>query len=917
MRARLTLLIVAIACATSIRSPLDAQVRPVYDLGASGLSQVLERLQTTASVLHTGAHPDDEDSAFLARAARGDHARVGYLALNRGEGGQNIIGPELFDALGVIRTEELLQARRLDGGEQFFTRTFDYGFSKSRAEAAAKWNEREVLGDMVRIIRMFRPLVIYSRFSGTPADGHGHHQLAGYLTPLAYKAAADPNEFPDQLKDGLRPWQAKKLYRGVGFRPDPANPATMQVETGVVDPVLGRTYNEIAAEGRSQHKSQEMGSIEPLGPSTSGLRFVEGVQAQGQERSIFDGLDVTVPGLASLAGLPAGTLAEQLQAIDGAAKKALADYAPLQPSLIIPALADGLRATRTARQALKTAPGAADARADADFLLAFKEREFAEALTRAAEVVVDPLADEETVVQGGSVGVDVRVFAAQPSLVTIAGGAVRSPKGWTTAPRAAAGGRGDGGFFRRETPTRNWQFEVTVPADAPLTQPYFLELPRTGDKYVWKDDAPMGLPFAPPLLTADVSLTIGGVPITVSKPVQYRYGDRIRGELRRDVDVVPALSVGVVTRLLIVPLAKTTVVGAAGGAAQASGANQQRLVVRVTSNSPQPLSGTLRLQLPQGWTATPADAPFALTSEGDKTSAPFVVTAPAGRSAGSFPITAEAVVGSQRFSRDMQLIAYPHIQTHRLYTPATVTAQVLDLKVAPVKVGYVMGSGDQVPDALRRMGVDVTMLDDEMLATGDLSRFDTIVVGIRASEARPAFVANNARLTQYMERGGTLIVQYQQGEYEARKLPPYPAQAPTNSRVTDETAPVAILAPNHPLFTFPNRITAADFAGWVQERNLYAFNTFDSRYVPLLESHDPGEMPQNGAEVYADVGKGHYVYTAYAWFRQLPAGVPGAYRQFANLISLARARTGGPAAGAAPRTGAAAPPAAGRTRRSR
>src|SRR5262245_42148293 len=355
----------------------QAQVRPIYDMGAAGLTQILQRLQTTASVLHTGAHPDDEDSAFIARAARGDHARVAYVSLNRGEGGQNIIGPELFDALGVIRTEELLQARRLDGGEQFFTRTFDYGFSKSRAEAAAKWNERDVLGDMVRVIRTFRPLVIYSRFSGTPADGHGHHQLAGYLTPLAYKAAADPNEFPEQLMEGLRPWQARKLYRGVGFRPDPANPASVEVATGVFDPALGRTYNEIAAEGRSQHKSQEMGSIEPRGPATSGLRFVDGVvQGRTGERTIFDGIDVSIPALASLAGLPQGALAPQLQAIDAAAKKALADYQPLNPGSIVPALAAGLRATRDAREALKSIGGSADARADADFLLSFEERDF-------------------------------------------------------------------------------------------------------------------------------------------------------------------------------------------------------------------------------------------------------------------------------------------------------------------------------------------------------------------------------------------------------------------------------------------------------------------------------------------------------------------------------------------------------------
>jgi len=857
-----------------VRTPIDAQVRPIYDLGAAGLTQALERLQTTASVLHTGAHPDDEDSSFLARAARGDHARVGYLALNRGEGGQNIIGPELFDALGVIRTEELLQARRLDGGEQFFTRTFDYGFSKSRDEAAAKWNEREVLGDMVRVIRLFRPLVIYSRFSGTPADGHGHHQLAGYLTPIAYKAAADPTQFPEQLKEGLRPWQARKLYRGVGFRPDPANPATTEVQTGVFDPVLGRTYNEIAAEGRSQHKSQEMGSIEPRGPAASGLRFVEGaVQARTPEQSVFDGLDVTVRGLGSLVGLPAGAIETQLEDIANAAERALDGYDARQPQTIVPALAAGLRFTRQARAELKSAAGSPDARADADFLLARKEDEFIDALVRAAEVVIDPLADEETIVQGGSVNVDVRTFAANPAAVKIVGATVPAPERWKI--EAAPPVRADANQFRRETPTAVSSYRLTVPTDAPLTQPYFLVQPRDGDKYRWPENAPEGIPFDPPVLTAVVSLEIGGVPLTVSRPVQYRFGDRVRGELRRDINIVPAVTVGVDSRLMIVPTG--------------SGANQQRLVVRAMSFSPQPVSGTLRLRLPQGWTATPAETPFALKSKGDKTSAAFVVTTPAVRTAGKYDITAEAVVNGTGFARDVQVISYPHIQTHRVYSPSTVTAQVFDLKVAPVKVGYVMGSGDQVPDALRRMSIDVTLIDEDLLATGDLSRFDTIVVGIRASEARPEFVANNARLMQYMERGGTLIVQYQQGEYEARNLPPYPAQAPMNSRVTDETAPVTILAATHQVFTFPNRITDADFNGWVQERNLYAFNTFDPRYTALLESHDPGEMPQRGAEVYAEVGKGQYVYTAYSWFRQLPAGVPGAYRQFANLISLSKA----------------------------
>src|SRR4030095_8109395 len=388
------------------------------------------------SVLHTGAHPDDEDSAFIAKAARGDHARVAYLSLNRGEGGQNIIGPELFDALGVIRTEELLQARRLDGAAQFFGHTFDYGFSKSRIEAAMKWGERDTLGDFVRVIRMFRPLVVYSRWSGTASDGHGHHQEAGYLTPLAYKAAADPNEFPEQLREGLRPWQAKKLYRGVfgNARPDPSVPL-LQVQTGLFDPVAGRSYAEISFEGRSQHRTQAQGGIEPRGPLASTLTLVDTtVRALASEKKIFDGLDITVPAIGERAGLPDGTIRAELAAIDAAARKALADYEPLNPTRMIPALADGLRATRAARAALKASSAPMDARADADFLLGFKENDFSDALVRAAEVDVDPLASRDTVIAGDSIDVQGRTFVHASSNVAIGKANLNAPAGWTAEP---------------------------------------------------------------------------------------------------------------------------------------------------------------------------------------------------------------------------------------------------------------------------------------------------------------------------------------------------------------------------------------------------------------------------------------------------------------------------------------------------
>jgi LmbE family N-acetylglucosaminyl deacetylase len=850
----------------------EAQVRPIYDAGAAGLSHLLGRLQTTASVLHTGAHPDDEDSAFIARTARGDHARVGYLSLTRGEGGQNIIGPELFDALGVIRTEELLQARRLDDGEQFFTRAFDYGFSKTLTEAKSKWNEREVLADMVRVIRMFRPLVVYSRFAGNESDGHGQHQFAGYLTPLAFKAAADPTQYPEQIPEGLRPWQPRKLYR-TGGRGGANNAVTTQVQTGILDPVIGRSYAAIAAEGRSQHKSQEMGGIEPLGPSASGLHLIESrAPAPEKEESVFDGLDTTIPGLAGVMGLPAGTMAAELGAIDAAAREALREFRALEPERIVPFLAAGLRATRAARQVIQSAAGAADARADVDFVLARKESDFVEALAQAAGIIVDPLSDAETVVPGGSVDVNVRAFLEHPDLATVARVEMRGPAGWRIEPGKAVESTGG---LRRETPSELDRYRVTVPADAALTEPYFLVKARSGDLYDWPADAPRGLPFQPPLLSASVTFAVAGTEFTLSRPVRYRFADRVRGELRRDVNVVPQLSVDLDSNLLVVPTS---------GAPQA-----QQLVVSTTSFVDRALSGMLRLRLPAGWTSVPASASFAVESAGDSATATFLVTPPAQRAAGRVVIGAEATTSGQVYSTSIETVSYPHIQNHRLYSPAGARVEVIDLAVASVRVGYVMGSGDEVPDALRRMGVDVTMIDREKLATGDLSRFDTIVVGVRASEARPDFVANQARLRAYMERGGTLIVQYQQTDYVERKLPPFPVESPGNSRVTDEMAAVRILSPAHPLFTFPNRITPADFNGWVQERNLYSFGTFDARYTPLLESADPGEPAQRGGEVIAPVGKGWYVYTSYSWFRQLRAGVPGAYRQFANLISLPKA----------------------------
>jgi LmbE family N-acetylglucosaminyl deacetylase len=857
---------------------LEAQVRPLYDRGAAGLTLLLQRLQTTASVLHTGAHPDDEDSAFIARTARGDHARVAYLSLTRGEGGQNVIGSELFEALGIIRTEELLQARRLDGGAQFFTRAIDFGFSKTRAESAARWNEQDVLDDMVRVIRTFRPLVVVSRFAGTEVDGHGHHQLAGYLTPLAFRAAGQPDAFPHHFAEGLRPWQPRKLYRTVR---QPSEAGVVDVMTGVLDPVVGRTYAEIAAEGRSQHKSQEMGAIEPRGELHAYARLVSIAGADGpreappdvRERSIFDGIDTRIAASASLSGLPESSLRAELQLIASLAAQALDDYAPLQPARIVSTLAAGVRATRAARAALRDVP-AGDARTDADFMLRQKEIDFEEALARAASVVVDALSDQEIVPQGFALGVAVRAYFPDASLVRVTDAGVTTPEGWTVS---RPGGDGAIPAAGNDRAAYSQSFSISVAPEAALTQPYFLASARDGDKYTWTAATPKGLPFEPGPLVGWIGMEIGGVSITLRKRADFRFADRVRGEIRRNINVVPALTVAVDSPLLIVPIGKPA---------------PHLLNVTTTNHAAGAATGTVRLDLPAGWTSIPANATFSLQGRGDRQVSPFEIRTPARLNPGALLIRAAATVGGRSFAQEMQTIAYPHIETHRMYRPATVRVQAVDLSVAPVRVGYVMGTGDQVPDALRRMGVDVTILDEETIARGDLARFDTIVVGIRASEARADFTNEHTRLMAYVASGGTLIVQYQQSDYVARNLPPYPASSPAgpvNSRVTDETAPVTMLAPGHPVFTFPNRIGAADFEGWVQERNLYAFPVVDPRFTPLLATADPGEQTQRGGEVYAEIGKGRYVYTAFSWFRQLPAGVPGAYRQFANLVSLPRA----------------------------
>jgi LmbE family N-acetylglucosaminyl deacetylase len=863
---------------------LQAQVRPVYDTGADGLVQLVARLPTIASAMHTAAHPDDEDSPLIARLARGDHARVAYLALNRGEGGQNVLGPEQGDALGVLRTEELLQARRLDGGEQLFTRVRDFGYTESRAETEARWGGQTIaLADMVRAIRLFRPLVIVSRFTGTTGDGHSNHQLAGYLTPIAFRKAADPAEFPEQIAEGLRAWTARKLYVTEPSPPTADTEATLRVPTGVLDPVLGRSYFQIAIEGRSYHQTQEQGYLELSGPQSSGVHLLESrVPAPASETSVFDGIDTTLTGIAAAAGLPDGTLARPLRDAQQAAAAARDALDVRAPARVLPDLARGLRALRQALSELDAAAFPAGTSEEARFLLRTKERDFEEAIARTAGLQVEALADQETLAPGESATVTVQAFVAERERVTLGAPELVARGGLEIAPAPSPS---PSPLTRRrltEAPDLQAAFRVTAAADASPTVPYWLERPRPGDVFEWPNDERRSRPFGPPILEAAVPAEVAGVRVVLRAGAVFRFADAVRGELRRPLVIVPPMSVSLADDLLIAPASPR--------------ASTRALTVRLVAHTAAAVEGRVRLDVPAGWRTSPAEAPFRMEGRDQRTDVRFQIEIPGGAAAGAHPVAARATVGGATFEKGVRVLAYPHVQVHRILEPATATARVFPLGVAKVRVGYVMGSGDRVADAIARLGLSVTRLDDDDLFSGDLSRYDVIVAGILAAKVRPAFVSSHGRLLEWVRRGGTLVVQYQRPEYAEKGLPPYPARM--NERVTDENAPVAILAPRDPLFNFPNRIGPSDFEGWVQERSVSNMNAMDERWVPLLESHDEGDPPQKGLLLQASVGRGLYVYAAVSFFRQLPAGVPGAYRLFANLLSRPKA----PAEPRSPRT---------------
>ena len=799
-----------------------AQLAPAGTGGVAALATTLRQLGSNKRVLMVGAHPDDEDTQLLVLLSRGMGAQAAYLSLTRGEGGQNLIGPELGPELGIIRTEELLAARELDGAGQFFTRAYDFGYSKTADETFRFWPRDSILKDVLAVMRRFRPQVVIAVFSGTPADGHGHHQVSAILARQAFDILRDSAGGP------------QKFYRST--RGDP-NATTLSLPVGTLDPVAGQSYFQIAMASRSRHRSQDMGQLQRLGPATSGVALLASKTPQPGETSVFAGVDTTthVPGYATL--------------IDSAR----AALNPWRPGASLPYL---LRASRL----LGTQDSVQRALLD-------------RAMAQAAGVTLDGTADDGIVTPGERLQVEVTVWNAGDSTVKLDSVTVAAPAGWGLerlelgAPTVAT----NTALTRR--------FVLTVAQGAERTQPYFLRRPLTnhGGLYDWSAAPPdvRGLPFEPPPVTARVRLLIGGEPVTLTREVVYRYRDQAIGEIRRPLFVTRDVEVQVTPDELLWPIDGS--------------AHEPRHFTLTVTNRARGAAGTrLNITAPAGWPSVSAES-LAFTREDETKSVLVSLAPPAADSlkSGSYELRAG--------SGWLEIIDYPHIRPRALTKPS-----ISDIRAARVAlpalahVGYVRGAADRVPEALLAVGVPVEMISPDSLARGDLSHYDAIVIGSRAYETEPALLTNNARLLDYAKSGGLVIVQYQQYPFVDGGFAPYPLTiARPHDRVTDENAPVNVLDPGNSLFHYPNEIGPDDWRGWIQERGLYFAHTWDTTYVPLLETHDPAAPPNpptelKGGLLVAPVGRGTYVYTGLSFFRQLPAGVPGAYRLFVNLLGLKR-----------------------------
>lgn len=887
------------------------------DRGASALWQALQKLHTRASLMMVTAHPDDEDGGMLAYETREQGARAALLTLNRGESGQNVMSNNYWDQLGLVRTNELLEADRYYGVQQYFTRVADFGFSKTREEALSTWGYDRVLCDVVRVVRINRPLVMTSVFIGNLTDGHGHHQVAGQMNQEAYKAAGDPNVCPAQIKEGLLPWTPLKVYARVpsfsispkgmydyatdrwapvrffdyvtGQWSDKVPTTNVEIPEGDVNPLFGGSYLQFARQGLGWQKTQNGGTGVPLDGSFNSPYHLYGsrVPANDHEKSFFDGIDVSLMGIATMAPGDNGFLKQGLTGLNKSVESAIQNFSANQPEKVAPILAEGLKASRDLLQQVDGSNLSAEAKYNVLHELRIKEAQFDDALADSLGLTVTavltpphveaehfgfsmtPEDNSRLIIPGQSFGVD--TYAANTGLaaVQLEDVSLHAADGseWKIDTQKAVSTDLNGGHRDKVT------FQVTAPEDAGLTRPYFTR-PSVEQPY-YNVDKPQYLnrPFAPYPLYASAEFIYQGIRATISADVMTAEHVAGYGSLYDPLIVAPAISVTTDQHATIIPL----------------GGKEATLDVTVHNNVAGGASGVLNLTLPEGWSATPQSADFRLNKQGGDQTVRFTLQ-PRGLTEKAYTIAAAATFNGKKYTEGYVTVGYNGLPPYNEYDPASERLTGVDVKVAPgLTAGYVMGTGDDVPQSLASLGVQAHLLSSAELATGDLSKYNVIVLGVRAYAARPELTTYNQRLLDYVHNGGALVVQYQSGEYN-HNFGPYPYDLSHNpEKVVDETASVQILDQQNPLMNSPNRITEKDFDGWVEERGHSFMREWSPQYQALTEVHDPDQEPQKGGLLYARYGQGEYVYVAYALYRQLEEGVPGAYRIFANLLSLPRA----------------------------
>ncbi|MFT3796055.1 PIG-L family deacetylase [Flavobacterium sp.] len=795
----------------------------------------IQKLNFLGSVLYIAAHPDDENTRLISYMANEKKARTGYLSLTRGDGGQNLIGPELREQLGAIRTQELLEARKIDGGEQFFSRANDFGYSKNPDETLKIWNKDEVLGDMVYIIRKFQPDVIINRFDArSPGTTHGHHTASAMLSVEAFDKTNDTKTYPNQL-NLVQVWQPKRLFFNTSWwfygskeKFEKADKSKLyNVPTGVYYASIGKSNQEIAALSRSRHQSQGFGNTGVRGEDSEFLELLKGEDTK-DHTNLFEGIDTSWNRVKG--GKAIGELLARVEK----------NYDFKNPSASIPDLVKAYGMI----QAL-----------DENHWKPIKSEEIKKIIAACSGLYLEAVANSQETTPGNTVKLKLEAINRSAIPMQLVGVKTLPESTSNIAPTEL-----------KNNTLNSFDLELKLPENSSYTQPYWLEQPGTVGMYTVNDPKKIGIPDIIRNQKVIFDIAINGVTFPFERTIIYKFNDDVKGEVYRPFDIVPDVSTSIVDKVTIFNGSKTKTVG-----------------VKVKAGKDN-VKGSLQLELPQNWKVTPASIPFDMTRKGEERTVYFEVTAP--KQSEEISAKSIAIVDGRRFDKEQVNIQYEHIAKQQIFKPAEARFLNLDIKTGKEKIAYIMGAGDEVPNSLKQMGFEVSVIKAEDITKEKLKNFNVVMTGIRAYNTIATLAFKQQLLFDFVNEGHTMIVQYNTlDDFVTKDIAPFPFKI-SRDRVTEEDAEVKFLEPNHPVLNTPNKITAKDFEGWKQEQGLYYPSEWDKAFTPILSAHDKGESDKKGALLVAKYGKGHYIYTGLSFFRELPEGVSGAFRLMANLIAI-------------------------------